>query len=81
MKTTIDAAGRVIIPKAIRDSLGLVDGTPLEVTMRDGAVILEPPPAAVKLVRRGKNLVAEPVAPMPTLTAELVRATLESTRR
>jgi AbrB family looped-hinge helix DNA binding protein len=81
MRTTIDAAGRVIIPKAIRDALGLVDGTPLEVELRDGAVILEPPPTAVKLVRRGRVFVAEPKERLPKLSAEQVRATLEAGRR
>jgi len=81
MKTAIDAAGRVIIPKAIRDALGLVEGSPLEIEMRDGVVILEPPPTAVKLVRRGRSFVAEPAERLPKLTIDEVRATLDSTRR
>lgn len=35
MRSTIDKAGRLVIPKALRDSLGLVPGE-VEVT-RDGA--------------------------------------------
>jgi len=81
MRTTIDAAGRVIVPKAIRDALGLVDGTALEIELRDGAVVLEPPPTPVKLVRRGRGVVAEPERPLPKLTAEQVRAVLETGRR
>jgi len=81
MKTTIDAAGRVIVPKVIRDALGLVDGTPLDVELRDGQVVLEPPPTEVKLVRRGRRYVAEPERELPKLTAEQVRATLEAVRR
>ena len=81
MKVTIDAAGRVIVPKVYRDALGLVDGSELEVELRDGGVVLEPPPTPVKLVRRGRNLVAEPDRRLPKLTAEQVRATLDTTRR
>jgi len=81
MRTTIDAAGRVIVPKVIRDALGLVEGTPLEIELRDGTVVLEPPPTPMKLVRRGKGLVAEPEQPLPKLTVDQVRAALESVRR
>lgn len=81
MRTTIDRAGRVVVPKAVRDTLGLVDGTPLEIQIRDGAVVLEPPTTTVKLVRRGRGVVAEPTRKLPRLTAEQVRATLEASRR
>jgi len=81
MRTSIDAAGRVVVPKSLRDALGLSPGAELDVTIRDGAIVLEPPPTAVKLVRRGKGLVAVPDKPLPTLTADEVRATLEATRR
>jgi AbrB family looped-hinge helix DNA binding protein len=81
MRTTIDAAGRVIVPKQFRDALGLVEGTPLEVELRDGAVVLEPPPTPVKLVRRGRGMVAEPDQRLPKLTVDQVRAALETGRR
>lgn len=38
MRTTIDAAGRVVIPKPIRDALGLVGGTEVDVEL-DGVSI------------------------------------------
>ena len=81
MRTTIDRAGRVVVPKAVRDALGLEDGTPLEIEVRDGAVVLEPPATAVKLVRRGRGVVAEPAGKLPRLTTEQVRAALEGSRR
>ena len=37
MRTTIDAAGRVIVPKAIRDEMGLTGGQELEIRAGDGA--------------------------------------------
>lgn len=42
MTITIDAAGRVVIPQAIRRRLGLVAGTELEVDETDGGVVLRP---------------------------------------
>ena len=42
MKATIDKAGRVVIPKAIRERAGLRPGMELEVLMENGRVALEP---------------------------------------
>jgi AbrB family looped-hinge helix DNA binding protein len=81
MKTAIDRAGRVIIPKALRDELGLEPGRQLEISARDGALVIEPLPTPVVLVRRGKAVVAKPEAPLPKLTQAEVRAALENTRR
>jgi AbrB family looped-hinge helix DNA binding protein len=36
MRTTIDAAGRLVVPKPLRDELGLAPGTELEVQAVDG---------------------------------------------
>ena len=40
MKTTIDKAGRVVIPAALRESLGLGGGTELEVAVEDLSIRL-----------------------------------------
>ncbi|TAM91470.1 MAG: AbrB/MazE/SpoVT family DNA-binding domain-containing protein [Jatrophihabitans sp.] len=42
MAITIDKAGRVVIPQAIRRRLGLAAGTELEIEESDGAVVLRP---------------------------------------
>lgn len=36
MRTTIDAAGRLVVPKPLRDQLGFAAGTDLELTAIDG---------------------------------------------
>lgn len=81
METTIDGAGRVVIPKAIRDALGLRGGSKVEITERDGRVEIEPAPIRVRLVRRKGVLVAVPEEHVPPLTDEIVRDTLERIRR
>ncbi len=81
MTTTIDAAGRIVIPKALRDRLGLVPGEPLELREREGRLEIEPAPTPMHLVRRKHGVVAVPDGSLPPLTDELVRATLERVRR
>ena len=81
MKTAIDSAGRVIVPKALRDELGLAPGRELEILARDGVLVIEPLPTPVSLVRRGKKLVARPSTQLPKLTQVAVRAALEGSRR
>lgn len=81
MKTAIDSAGRVIVPKSLRDELGLVPGRQLEIRARDGVLVIEPLPTPVTLVRRGKRFVAKPSGRLPKLTQDEVRAALESSRR
>lgn len=39
---TIDGAGRLVVPKAVRDALGLAEGATLRVGVRDGCVVLQP---------------------------------------
>ena len=81
MRTTIDIAGRGVIPKRIRDDLGLDASRDLEINVVDGKVEIEPAPVAMRLEMRSKGLVAQPAEPLPVLTAHEVRATLERTRR
>ncbi|NJD30156.1 MAG: antitoxin [Chloroflexi bacterium] len=81
MRTTIDAAGRIVVPKAIREELALYGGEEVEVTAVDGRIEIEVPPNPIKLVERDGHLVAVPERPLPPLTVEMVRETLERVRR
>jgi len=55
MRTTIDRAGRLVIPKSLRDEVGLAPG-PVDV-VRDGAGIRIEAPAAEGFVEKGGRLV------------------------
>ena len=81
MRTTIDRAGRVVVPKALRDELKLDGGTPLEIRVREGRLEIEPVATPMRLVRRGKGLVATTEEPLPRIDADLVRTVTESLRR
>jgi len=80
MRISIDAAGRLVIPKALRDAAGIVPGTSVVATVRDGRIELEAPPAEVRLEKRGCVLVAVHEPGTPTLTAEDVQATIDRLR-
>jgi AbrB family looped-hinge helix DNA binding protein len=80
MKTSIDPAGRMVIPKPIREAAGLRPGESLEVTYRDGRIEIEPAAAEVKLVRKGKLLVARAPGAKP-LKHEVVNRVLQEVRR
>lgn len=81
MRTAIDSAGRVVIPKPLRDALGLTSGQPLDVVERNGRLEIAPVPTPMRLVDTGEGVVAVADAEMPELTEEMVRDTLEKTRR
>lgn len=81
METTIDDAGRIVIPKSLRLSLGLTGGCRVVLRECDGHIEIEPTPMAIRLERSKGGLVAVPEEPVPTLTDAVVRETLEKTRR
>lgn len=82
MRATIDRAGRLVVPKALRDALGFRDGEELELSARDGRLEAEVVPARIHLERGPHgHLRAVSDDPVPPLSAEQVREVLEQTRR
>jgi AbrB family looped-hinge helix DNA binding protein len=81
MITTMDRAGRLVIPRAIRRDAGLEPDTPLDVRWRDGVIEIEPAPMQVTLGRKGRLVVARPATAAPPLKAAAVERTRQSLRR
>ena len=77
MVTTMDAAGRLVIPSEIRREAGIEPDTPLDVRWRDGVIEIEPQPLTVTIARKGRLLVAKPRSRIRPLRD----ATVERTRR
>lgn len=42
MKTTIDKAGRLVIPRALRAQVGLHEGGEVDVAVQGAAIVVEP---------------------------------------
>ncbi len=80
MMVTIDSAGRLVIPKPIREEAGIEPGAPLRISVRDGRIEIEPGYVKIRLVKRHGITVAERVEPGPTLTNAQVRRTLKAVR-
>jgi AbrB family looped-hinge helix DNA binding protein len=81
MRTTIDAAGRIVVPKALRDAMGLAAGRKIDMVFTDGRIEIELAPIEVELESKARlpRLVAK--SDQPELTDQQVRDALEATRR
>src|ERR671913_1174944 len=77
MRTTIDKAGRVVIPAAIRERAKLTPGAELEITEDETGVRLERVAAGPRLVKIGRRLVARPTVPADDRPVIDVAATIE----
>jgi AbrB family looped-hinge helix DNA binding protein len=78
--STIDSAGRLVLPRDIREKAQLTPGMPLRITVRDGRVEIEPMPREVRIVRKGRIRVAVPAEDGEPLRNEAVRETAASIR-
>ena len=80
MTITIDRSGRLVIPKAIRDELGLVEGMPLTVTSDGVGLRIERAQTGGRLVERDGRLVVESASGRPISDRE-IREAIDAGRR
>ena len=79
MTITIDSAGRVVIPQAMRRRLGLDAGARLEIEEVDGTVVLRPANrVAMEIAEDGLPILRSPDG--DPLTTDDVRTVIEETR-
>ncbi|MGH9628818.1 MAG: AbrB/MazE/SpoVT family DNA-binding domain-containing protein [Bryobacteraceae bacterium] len=81
MRTTIDSAGRLVIPREVRRQAQLKPGMPLEIRLREGRIEIEPAPLEIALKRRGRLVVAVPREVVTPLTSETVEESRLRLRR
>ncbi len=74
-------AGRLVVPKAVREELCLSAGTEVELRVVDRHLEIGVPPTQMRLEQSDHGVVAAADRDMPPLTTELVRETLERVRR
>lgn len=77
MRTTIDKAGRVVIPKALRDRVGMQGGE-VEISVEGAALRIEPVSGNGTVERGGVFVIP---ASGETITVDEVRALMEQDRR
>jgi AbrB family looped-hinge helix DNA binding protein len=80
MRTTIDKAGRLVIPATIRERAGLTPGMALEITVDEFGVRLEPVAPGPRLVKIGRRLVARPTSEVETRPTVDVAGLVEDER-
>ena len=80
MDATIDSAGRLVVPKPIREAAQLHPGTRVRFRVLEGRVEIEPVPLAVTFKRSGTSLIAVATTAGETLTTAEVERTLAQSR-
>jgi AbrB family looped-hinge helix DNA binding protein len=81
MRIPIDGVGRLVVPKPLRDELGISGATEVELTAVDGRLELSVPDVPAHVEDRDGVPVIVPDGPVPPMSTEDVRAAIERTRR
>jgi AbrB family looped-hinge helix DNA binding protein len=64
MEAVVDQAGRIVLPKAIRDALGLLPGTKVDISPYGAGVQVVPAGRTARLVEENGVLVSEGETPV-----------------
>jgi len=82
MLATIDKAGRLVIPKAIREAMSLQPGTLLDISFSDGKIFIDYAPVDVEVRKVGKIRVlhVKHGDARPIMTDQLIQDTKDEIR-
>lgn len=65
---TVDSKGRIVLPKEVRDRLGITPGTEVEVHEKGGTAVVEPEDDPEEIIDRMEQLIEETAAEPGELT-------------
>jgi AbrB family looped-hinge helix DNA binding protein len=78
MEAVIDQAGRIVLPKSIRDALGLLPGTKVDISPYGAGAQIVPAGRTARLVEENGVLVSEAETPVDD---DVVFALIDAGRR
>lgn len=81
MRATMDSAGRVVIPKSLREAIGLGDGGEIEIQLVDGALLVAPPTVRKRIEEHDGRATIVAEQELPPLPDQVVRDVLDAIRR
>ncbi len=70
-----------MIPRSLLDRMALGRGGVVEISEHCGRIQIEPVPTRMSLAKRWGRVVAVPRENLPPLTDDIVRSTIERTRK
>lgn len=81
MRVAIDVVGRLVIPKQLREELGVTGATEVELSAADGRLELTVPDVPARVVERNGSPVIATDEPMAPMTVEDTRSAIARVRR
>jgi len=57
--TKVDSKGRIVLPKELRERLGITPGTEVDINEEDGKAVVEPEDNPEQIIERMERLITE----------------------
>src|SRR6185312_5294655 len=80
MRLTVDDAGRILLPRALRERLHLAPGSELDAVVEGDRLIAMPVEPVVQLIEERGRLVATTSRPVPRMTQEELLSLIDADR-